>query len=355
MKIYKVGVRLFLSTLAIIGILYLGGTSIEKFGRDIQIKNPVDLFAKKLNITLPQNDFTIPGISPSGSEDGALPKIGDTTQEELPKVGQDKEELPTVGVNKEELPKVGVDTTNTKEESPTDTNLEHAPPEDEPTVSKEFEEERRFAEELENNSETVIGAKEEHKGEVVLTRTDSPHFDFTRDVVNRIRVSQSENTEKYERASYEKPVKSYKLDGRKISRKTYALRTSPHYKQGRNNTFEYTCPYTGKVITDRKKLDFDHIIPLSYIHKYGNVNWDKATKNAYAYSQHSGLLVQSSSNRSKGGKSPSEWLPKENVKEYCYTWLLLAKEWDIALRAEDIKVCTDILSGIDVTKLDRMD
>ena len=94
-------------------------------------------------------------------------------------------------------------------------------------------------------------------------------------------------------------------------------------------------------------LDFDHIIALGYTHKWGDVKWSNKEKNRYAYDIYIGVDVLNKSNRSKSDKGPSEWLPDTNIADYCYSWLVIASKYDIALRQKDINVCKlEVLNAI---------
>lgn len=156
-------------------------------------------------------------------------------------------------------------------------------------------------------------------------------------LVSEIRVSTHENTEKYNRDDWEKPAKKFTLDGEKVSRVKYDTYTSQYLIS--KDPFVYKDPYTDKEITDIKLVDFDHICPLMYLHRYSDLNWTKEQKNKFAQDENVGVSVLNKENRSKGAKGPSEWLPKANQGDYCYTWLLCAKEYGLALRQQDIDTC----------------
>lgn len=156
-------------------------------------------------------------------------------------------------------------------------------------------------------------------------------------LVSEIRVSTHENTEKYNRDDWEKPAKKFILDGEKVSRVKYDTYTSQYLIS--KDPFVYKDPYTDKEITDIKMLDFDHIVPLLYLHKYTEVNWTNEQKNKFAQDENVGVSVLNKENRSKGSKGPSEWLPKVNQGDYCYSWLLIAHEYGLALRQQDIDTC----------------
>ena len=156
-------------------------------------------------------------------------------------------------------------------------------------------------------------------------------------LVDSIKVSTHENKEKYNRDDWEKPAKKFTLDGEKVSRVKYDTYTSQYLIS--KDPFVYKDPYTDKEITDIKSIDFDHICPLMYLHRYSDLNWTKEQKNKFAQDENVGVSLLNKENRSKGAKGPSEWLPKANQGDYCYTWLLLAKEYGLALRQQDIDTC----------------
>ena len=195
--------------------------------------------------------------------------------------------------------------------------------------------------------------QEEQKGEDTKQSTEQNNTPtVTKEdilsLVDSIRVSTHENKEKYNRDDWEKPAKKFTLDGEKVSRVKYDTYTSQYLIS--KEPFVYKDPYTDKEITDIKDLDFDHMCPLLYLHKFSDTNWTKEQKNKFAQDENVGVSVLNKENRRKGAKGPSEWLPKANQGDYCYTWLLLAKEYGLALRQQDIDTCkvvclSEIASG----------
>lgn len=180
-------------------------------------------------------------------------------------------------------------------------------------------------------------SKEEEKEDTSKEETLSVTKEDLLKLVSEIRVSTHENTEKYNRDDWEKPAKKFTLDGEKVSRVKYDTYTSQYLIS--KDPFVYKDPYTDKEITDIKSLDFDHICTLLYIHKYSDINWSKEQKNKFAQDENVGVSVLNKENRSKGAKGPSEWLPKANQGDYCYSWLLIAHEYGLALRQQDIDTC----------------
>lgn len=102
---------------------------------------------------------------------------------------------------------------------------------------------------------------------------------------------------------------------------------------------EWLDPYTGKVFTDPKKLDIDHMIPLSYAAKHGGQAWDAKKKEQYANSMNAGhlLAVSASENRTKGDKGPSSWKPtdKGNWCQYAGDWISVSNTWGLSTTEND--------------------
>lgn len=160
-------------------------------------------------------------------------------------------------------------------------------------------------------------------------------------------VSSLTDDKTYDRNTFEKPVKSYTLDGKKVNRNDYAWKTSPYFNE---ENFTYTCPYTGKVFTDLDdgkddkdfgNLDYDHIVPLKSAYLRGAQNWTVEQMNEYAYDQSVGVDVLNSANRSKADKGPAEWLPDVNRGSYCYSWLVICQKYNLSMTEEEIKICND--------------
>ena len=75
-------------------------------------------------------------------------------------------------------------------------------------------------------------------------------------------------------------------------------------------------PYTQFEFYNANDLDIDHIVPLAYAHKHGGAYWSAALKNQFYNDIENLLPVSASSNRSKGSRSPAEWMP-DNLSYRC--------------------------------------
>lgn len=99
-------------------------------------------------------------------------------------------------------------------------------------------------------------------------------------------------------------------------------------------------PYAGKTVDNPRKLDIDHMIPLSYVAKQGGQAWSSEKKQKYAndlsYSDHL-VASDSSANRIKGDQGPSTWKPSNKSYHCAYAtaWVTVAKNYSIPLPSAD--------------------
>lgn len=99
---------------------------------------------------------------------------------------------------------------------------------------------------------------------------------------------------------------------------------------------KWTCPYTGEVLTDPSKLDIDHMVPLRAAHAAGGWEWERARKKAYyndlSYEHHL-VATSASANRSKGSRTPMEWMPTREAFhcEYLRAWVKVKENWRLEM------------------------
>jgi hypothetical protein len=102
----------------------------------------------------------------------------------------------------------------------------------------------------------------------------------------------------------------------------------------------WTCPYTGRIVTDPAELDVDHLVPLENADRAGGWRWSAARKRAYANdldeAEHL-VAVVASANRAKGSKGPEAWLPPTQTFRcrYVRAWLDIKRQWQLAVPAEE--------------------
>lgn len=157
-------------------------------------------------------------------------------------------------------------------------------------------------------------------------------YSSTEELLSRVRVEDANSYANYSRDSYTEPYSKVDYKGRKLSLRRFAFETSSH-----NDNGVYTDPYTNKKLT-LEESNFDHIIPLNYVNQHGGAKWSHSKKHQYATDVRVGVDVDGTVNRIKSDQGPSTWLPDANVDQYCYTWLVIAVNYDIALSPADFYV-----------------
>jgi len=87
--------------------------------------------------------------------------------------------------------------------------------------------------------------------------------------------------------------------------------------------------YTGKIFSNARKLDIDHVVPLKEAHISGASAWTKEKKRQFANDEENLLAVSRSANRSKGAKDPAKWMPKNEAFhcEYIKKWVAVKEKY----------------------------
>lgn len=86
----------------------------------------------------------------------------------------------------------------------------------------------------------------------------------------------------------------------------------------------WVSAYDGLVITDAKKLDIDHMVPLAAAWRSGAAGWnaDKRQQFANDLVRPQLLAVSAATNRGKGDQTPDEWTPPART-----FWCTYATAW----------------------------
>ena len=116
----------------------------------------------------------------------------------------------------------------------------------------------------------------------------------------------------------------------------------------------WKCRFTGEVFTDAGDLDIDHIVPLKNAWVSGANEWTLKRREQYSNGygikgrrQRSWLVpVCASANRSKGSRSPDEWMP-ENVNyqvRYAALWIRTKKHWGLSVTPAEKEALLKVLA-----------
>ena len=109
-------------------------------------------------------------------------------------------------------------------------------------------------------------------------------------------------------------------------------------------------PYTDNLFAKPENLDIDHFVPLGETHKSGGCHWSAAKKKRYANAlmhKEELIAVSKKTNRSKGQKDPSKWLPQNEDYhcEYVSTWILIKDRWNLWVDPKEKKAIKRIITS----------
>ncbi|MFE2204552.1 HNH endonuclease family protein [Streptomyces rubiginosohelvolus] len=97
----------------------------------------------------------------------------------------------------------------------------------------------------------------------------------------------------------------------------------------------WTSYYDEVEVSDAKKLDIDHMIPLAEAWDSGAHNWTPERREAYANdlgSERSLVAVTAKTNRSKADKDPAAWMPpaESAACTYLVDWTATKLRWNLS-------------------------
>jgi hypothetical protein len=111
---------------------------------------------------------------------------------------------------------------------------------------------------------------------------------------------------------------------------------------------EWLSIYDNAKVTEAKKLDVDHMVPLAEAWDSGASKWDAKKREMYANDQtdlRHLIAVTGASNRSKSDRDPAEWMPtnKAYACEYLTNWVSIKVRWSLSV---DQKEKDAIIAGL---------
>lgn len=110
-------------------------------------------------------------------------------------------------------------------------------------------------------------------------------------------------------------------------------------------------PYTGQSIHfeygGKSEIDLDHVVPLKAVWDFGGADWTLEKRTAIANDPMNLFLAQASANRSKGDKTPAEWMPsnKAFACEYASRYAGVAAAYGLPMSTTDKDSLTLTLNG----------
>jgi 5-methylcytosine-specific restriction endonuclease McrA len=102
----------------------------------------------------------------------------------------------------------------------------------------------------------------------------------------------------------------------------------------------WVCFYSGKLVTDPSLLEIDHVVPLKNVYLSGGSTFTPEDKHEYAQDLETPevlIAVTVSVNRSKGDKSPDQWMPPfiGYHCDYLSRWLSVKETWGLSMTSAE--------------------
>lgn len=112
---------------------------------------------------------------------------------------------------------------------------------------------------------------------------------------------------------------------------------------------DWLSPYDGRKTSDRSEVDIDHTVALKEAWDSGAWQWNAEQRLAYANDTSDTrtlIAVSSSSNRSKGDKDPSNWMPQLRGFWCTYTanWISVKARWGMSMDQSEWGRLNNVLS-----------
>ena len=111
---------------------------------------------------------------------------------------------------------------------------------------------------------------------------------------------------------------------------------------------EWLAPYSNTIVTDPRRLDVDHMVPLGNAHDSGAWQWSANRREQYANylddPQHL-IAVTASANRSKGARGPDQWKPEDQTYwcQYAVDWIAIKSTWDLTVTEAELAGLNEML------------
>jgi hypothetical protein len=117
---------------------------------------------------------------------------------------------------------------------------------------------------------------------------------------------------------------------------------------------KWLSTYDGKTITNASQLDVDHMVPLAEAWRSGAWKWTSAQRQAFANDLENSealIAVTASTNRSKGDKDPSLWMPANDQCVYIQNWISIKIKYSFTADSQEAEKLNSLVStcGLDGT------
>jgi hypothetical protein len=115
---------------------------------------------------------------------------------------------------------------------------------------------------------------------------------------------------------------------------------------------KWISAFDGKTITKASQLDVDHMVPLAEAWRSGAWKWTSAQRQSFANDLENSealIAVTASTNRSKGDKDPSLWMPAKDQCVYTQNWISVKIKYSLTVDPQEVKKLNSLVStcGLD--------
>lgn len=113
---------------------------------------------------------------------------------------------------------------------------------------------------------------------------------------------------------------------------------------------DWTSVYDGITTSSPGDLEIDHVVSLKEAWDSGAWQWDEATRHAYANDLSDPRTLRAvtvDTNRAKGDKDPSNWLPPDesDVCRYISDWVAIKLRWNFSMDQSEYGRIRNLLKG----------
>ena len=110
---------------------------------------------------------------------------------------------------------------------------------------------------------------------------------------------------------------------------------------------KWLSAFDGKTITNASQLDVDHMVPLAEAWRSGAWKWTFAQRQAFANDLENSealIAVTRSTNRSKGDKDPSLWMPAKDQCVYTQNWISIKVKYSLTADPQEVEKLNSLVS-----------
>jgi hypothetical protein len=117
---------------------------------------------------------------------------------------------------------------------------------------------------------------------------------------------------------------------------------------------KWISSYDGKTLTNASQLDVDHMVPLAEAWRSGAWKWTPTQRQTFANDLENSealIAVTATTNRSKGDKDPSLWMPAKDQCLYVKNWISIKIKYSLTADTQEAEKLNSLVStcGLDGT------